>query len=132
MQIYTAEPQGHFRVTFDCVSGLSAECGSHESCGWLDLQGNPVDDYAQSEWDFQDLRDRLIGCDAQGDGAKVPSFVSFDPGTDWWLDSFWDGIKGHVSDPDDLLGVTAYVHRPSWITDASWLRVLRFLGWRSR
>ena len=130
--IRIAEPQGHFRVTFDSISALSAECGSVQSCGWLDWQGNPVDDYVDSCWDFQDLRDHLSGCHPEGDGGSIPSFASFDPGMDWWLDSFWNGIRDHASDPDDLLGVTAYVHRPSWITDSSWLRVLRFLGWRQR
>jgi hypothetical protein len=28
------------------------------------------------------------------------------------------------------LGVTAAVHRPDWITDSSWIRVCRLLGWR--
>ena len=130
--IRITEPQGHFRVTFDCVSGLSAECDCHQSCGWLDWQGNPVDDYVDSCWDFQDLRDHLAGCHPEGDGGRIPQFVSFNPGTDWWFFQAEDGIRDSVSDPDDLLGVTAYVHRPGWITDASWLRVLRFLGWRQR
>ena len=130
--IRIAEPQGHFRVTFDCISGESAECGDHQACGWIDSWGCPVDDHAESEWDLRDLRDHLIGCHPEGDGGRIPDTVSFDPGTDWWLDPFWNGIRDSVTDPDDLLAVTAYLHRPGWITDGSWLRVLRYLGWRDR
>lgn len=128
--IRTAEQPGFFRVTYDTISTLSAECGSTQSCGWLNWQCTPVDGYIESQWDLQDIKEKLQG-HIEGDGAKVPSFVSIDPGSEWWLDTTWSDIKRFATDPDDLIGLTLYLHRPGWITDSSWLRVLRMLGWRS-
>ena len=125
--IRLAEPQGHFRVTYSSITEESAQCGDIADHGYLDWRGYPVDDYADSQWDLRDLIDRLSGCYVEGDGADVPSFISVDPESDFWLSSFWTDIAG-----DDAIGVTAYVHRPSWITDSSWVRVARVLGWRHR
>ena len=60
----------------------------------------------------------------QGDFAES-GWLSLDPQSDFWLSPFWRDLAGQ-----DALGVTAAVHRPDWITDASWLRVCRLLGWR--
>ena len=125
--IRIAEPFGHFRVTYSSVTEDSAECGDFASQGYLDWLGNPVDEYFESEWDFRDIMNRFADSYVEGDGADVPSFVSIDPESDFWLSSFWRGFAG-----DDAISATAYVHRPSWISDGSWLRILRCLGWRNR
>jgi hypothetical protein len=127
--IRTTEPQGTFRVTYETVSVESAEQGDYAEIGYLDWQGCPVDNYYDSEWDFRDLVDKLSGHLAEGDGARVPRWVTVDPQSDFWLSPFWRDI---ASDPNETLGVSASVHRPDWITDASWLRVCRVLGWRQR
>jgi hypothetical protein len=127
--IRTTEPRGTFRVTYETVTAESAECGDAADRGYLAWDGSPADDYWESQWDFRDLVDKLSGHLAEGDGDRVPRWVTVDPQSDWWLSAFWRGI---ASDPDETLGVTASVHRPDWITDASWLRVCRILGWRQR
>jgi hypothetical protein len=124
--IRSTEPRGTFRVTYETVTAESAEQGDYAESGWLDWLGSPVDNYTDSVWDLRDLMDRLAGHYAKGDGGTVPSWITLDPESDFWLSSFWRNIAG-----EDALSVTASVHRPDWITDASWLRVCRLLGWRS-
>ncbi len=121
----TTEPYGSFRVTYETVTAESAECGDVAEHGWLSWNGSPCDDYVESCWDLRDLLDRLAGCYAEGDGAAVPSWLTLDPQSDFWLSPFWRDLGG-----EDALGVTAAVHRPDWITDSSWIRVCRLLGWR--
>jgi hypothetical protein len=125
--IRTTEPYGTFRVTYDVVTAASAEQGDFAESGWLDWLGQPVDEYHESEWDLRDLLDKLEGCYAEGDGDSVPRWITLDPQSDFWLSPFWRDLAG-----EDALGVTASVHRPGWITDASWLRVCRMLGWHYR
>jgi hypothetical protein len=121
----STEPYGTFRVTYETITEESAEQGDYAESGWIDWTGSPCDDYAESCWDLRDLLDRLGGCYAEGDGASVPRWLSLDPQSDFWLSPFWRDLAGV-----DALGVTASVHRPDWITDASWIRVCRCLGWR--
>jgi len=123
--IRTTEPRGTFRVTYETVTAESAEHGDAAERGWLDWRGCPCDEYHESCWDFRDLTDRLAGCYAEGDGATVPSWITLDPQSDFWLSPFWRDLAG-----EDALSVTASVHRPDWITDSSWIRVCRMLGWR--
>jgi len=108
------------------VTAESAEQGDCADCGWLAWNGSPCDEYHESVWDLRDLTDRLAGCYAEGDGDTVPRWVTLDPQSDFWLSPFWRDLAG-----EDALSVTASVHRPDWITDSSWLRVCRMLGWRS-
>lgn len=121
----TTEPYGSFRVTYETVTAESAEQGDYADHGWLSWNGSPCDEYHASCWDLRDLLDKLAGCYAEGDGAAVPSWLSLDPQSDFWLSPFWRDLAG-----EDALGVTASVHRPDWITDSSWIRVCRLLGWR--
>lgn len=125
--IRTTEPRGTFRVTYETVTADSAEHGDVAERGWLDWRGYPADDYYDSAWYLRDLTDKLAGCYAEGTGETVPRWISLNPGSDFWLSPFWRDLAG-----DDALGVTASVHRPDWITNASWLRVCRLLGWRWR
>ena len=123
----TTEPRGTFRVTYQTVTEESAECGDYADTGYLDWTGTPVDEYFDSCWDFRDLIDKLAGYYVEGDGAKIPGWVTIDPESSFWLSTFWREIAG----PDGL-SVSASVHRPDWITGASWLRVCRCLGWSRR
>jgi hypothetical protein len=125
--IRSTEPRGTFRVTYETVTAESAEQGDCADRGWLDWSGSPVDQYFDSVWDVRDLTEKLAGCYAEGDGDRLPRWITVDPGTDFWLSPFWRDLAG-----EDALGVTASVHRPDWITDASWLRVCRMLGWSWR
>jgi hypothetical protein len=123
--IRSTEPRGTFRVTYETVTAESAEQGDCADRGWLSWNGCPCDEYHESCWDLRDLTDKLAGCYAEGDGDTVPRWVTLDPQSDFWLSPFWRDLAG-----EDALSVTASVHRPDWITDASWLRVCRLLGWR--
>lgn len=123
----TTEPRGTFRVTYETVTAESAEQEDCADRGWLSWNGSPADEYSDSVWDLRDLTDKLAGCYAEGDGDRLPRWITVDPGTDFWLSPFWRDLAG-----EDALGVTASVHRPGWITDASWLRVCQLLGWRWR
>lgn len=120
------EPRGTFRVTYETVTAESAEQGDCAARGWLSWNGSHADDYSDSVWDLRDLTDKLAGGYAEGDGDRLPRWITVDPGADFWLSPFWRDLAG-----EDALGVTASVHRPDWITDASWLRVCRLLGWRA-
>lgn len=87
----TTEPRGTFRVTYETMTAESAEQGDCADRGWLAWNGSPADEYFDSVWDLRDLTDKLAGCYAEGDGDRLPR----------------------------------------WITDASWIRVCRLLGWRA-
>ena len=128
--IRSTEPRGTFRVTYETVTAESAERGDCADYGWLDWSGCPTDNSYGSVWDLRDLRSKLAGYYAEGDGDRIPRRVTVDPGTDFWLSPFWRDLADLAG--EDALGVTASVLRPDWITDASWLRVCRMLGWRWR
>ena len=123
----TAESHGSFRVTYDVTTEESAQHGDLAERGWLDWRGNPVDEYWLSDWDFRDLIDKLAGYYVEGSGGTLPSFLCIYPECQVWLSSFWRDLAG-----DDAISATAYVHRPGWISDGSWARVCRSLGWISR
>ena len=130
-QIRIAPSFGEYRCTFSITTEESAAEGDWAATGWIDWQGTAVDEYEESSWDLSDLIDKLKGCCAEGDGARVPDFVMFDPESDFWLSSFWRGVaENHCGSADEVIRAEITVHRPGWITDASWLRVLRYLGWK--
>ena len=122
------EPRGTFRVTYETITEESAEQGDAAERGWLDSWGAPVDEPESSEWDLRDLVNRFA-CNAEtyGDGDRIPRWVTVSPGSDFWLDSWWRDLAG-----EDAIAADCSIHRPEWITDASWLRVCRMLGWRWR
>lgn len=122
------EPRGIFRVTYESITEESAAIGDVASRGYVDSWGAPVDEPEASEWELRDLTDRLGGCGyVAGDGAPIPRWITVTPGTDFWLSPWWRDLAG----PDGI-AVDCSIHRPDWITDASWLRVCRLLGWQWR
>lgn len=125
--IRSTEPFGSFRVTFNTVTEESCQNGDHYDSGYLDYNGSPVDEYYKSDWSFRDLYDHLRGYRAEGDGDKVPRWITIENGSD---DLFTSRFWQQFTDPDTI-GATVSIHRPDWITDSSWLRVCRILGWRN-
>lgn len=121
----TVEPYGTFRVTYEVVTEDSAADGDAADRGYLSTSGCPVDHYYDSTWTFRDLTERLLDYHAEGDGGRVPRWITLDGGTNFPLSGFWRDFTD-----DDAIGASVAVHRPDWITDASWLRVCRVLGWR--
>ena len=125
--IRIAETPGSFRVTYETISAESASIGDAENRGWLDWRFCPVDEAEQSDWDLRDLSGLIGGAEVCGDGDRIPRWITITPGTDWWLDSSWENIS-----TDETIAVSVSIHRPGWITDGSWLRVCRLMGWQWR
>lgn len=123
----TTEPFNSFRVTYDCINEESCELGATCESGYLAANGIAVDEYYQSDWEFRDLTDRLTGYYVEGDGAKIPRWVTIYPESQFFIDSFWQSFC-----PSDAISATVSIHRPDWISDASWLRVLKVIGWRNK
>lgn len=128
--IRSAENFGTFRCTAELVTAESCEAGDVAERGYVDCWGQLWDDYSDSSWDLRDLLDTLQGRSACGDGSNLPSWVTFDSSTDD-LCCPQEGWRFLLQDSDAIHGQIS-VHRPAWISDASWLRVLALLGWRPR
>ena len=118
------EPKGSFRVTYEIITEESASMGDVSERGYVDSWGAPVDESTSSDWDLRDLINRFKGLEDYGDGARVPRWLTVSPGSSFWLDAWWRDLAGN-----DAVAVDCSIHRPDWITDSSWLRVLKLLGW---
>lgn len=120
--------QHGFQATYEAITSDSAEQGDAAQRGYLDWLGDHVDNSWDSHWDLSDLL-RLQGYQWSGDGSTVPRWITC------WADMS-DLIHHHrpwgfLADCEgDLVAGDISIHRPDWITDASWLRVCRLLGWR--
>ena len=122
---------GFYHCTFSLITEESAAMGDIAASGWIDWKGTAVDEPDETKWELSDLIEKLRGCLPVGDGARVPDFVTFDPESDWWLSSFWRGVaENHCGSADEVIRAEITVHRPGWISEASWLRVLGYLGWK--
>jgi len=119
--IRTAEKFGYFRLT--------AETVSEESCqdGDISTRATWEDDYVFSEWDFRDIYDRFRGHRWEGDGSNLPRWITFSKDDLATMDTFSMALMS----PEDI-SISYSVHRPGWITDASWRRVCVALGWNQR
>jgi len=119
--IRTAEPFGTFRMTAETIPN-DGELGQF---GYISSLPTWEDDYVHSDWDFRGIYDRFRGMYIVGDGANVPMFVTIYAESSAWLNSFCKGMMG-----EDDLTINYHIYRPGWISDASWIRVLKMLGWR--
>ena len=117
-----------FPVTAEVVTAESAEAGDAEARGYCDYWGQWSDD--PDLWDLRHLLDDLPSGYVEGDGSAVPRWITVCPDSDWFLSPICQELAGTVD--GDALGVTLSVHRPPQLTDASWLRVCRALGWEGR
>ena len=125
-----------FRCTYAVVTKQSCSDGDTADIGWLDWQGNPVDNARDSHWDLQDLS-RLSCYRFEGDGGPLPDWVTCEsliddlihPTGAW---SFLKQAQQATDDSDEVWSGSIWIHRPDWITDASWKRTLKLLGWSSR
>jgi len=156
----TTEPRGTFRVTYETVTAESAEQGDYAESGWLDWLGSPVDQYCDSVWDLRDLADKLAGCSAEGDGDRVPRWITLDPGANYLagitpsvLRPTTPGLCGSLTNypltlrlgrlsqplrmPSDLLAnaagalIMARVSNCARSDPAAWLLSCRVTDWRS-
>lgn len=128
----TVEEFGRFRLTAEAITAESCEAGDAAERGWLTSWGCLSDEYGDSCWDLRDLADLLgRGYRPEGDGAAVPRWLTFEASSDDVISpcdgwSFLEDLEGD----EEAIGGSISVHRPDWISDGSWLRVCRLLGWR--
>lgn len=124
-----------FRCTYEVVTVGGLIAGEASDLGYLDWRGNPVDEARDSHWDLQDLA-RLSGYRLEGSGGPVPSWVTCEALNDDLIkpQGVWAFLETaqQCAGDDEVWGGAVSIHRPDWITDASWLRVLRALGWSYR
>jgi hypothetical protein len=118
--------------TAEVMTVESAETGEAELRGYVDCLGRMWDDSDQASWDLREVLAQVGGRRAEGSGGRCPDWLSFEGQSDDHLIrpdswSIWSWM-GH----DSTIGMTVNVHRPRDITDASWLRICRLLGWQYR
>jgi len=126
--IRQAVPRDYFTVTFSTVSENSIESEEFSDHGYCDTLGHSID---REEWSWQlrDLLEQFRGYRFEGDGASVPQWITADSGCDIWSDRFLLGLGNSI---EENMVASCSIHRPGWITDSSWLRVCRLLGWVQR
>ncbi len=130
--IRTAEEFGRFRLTAELFTAEASEDGDAAERGWLTSYGDIADEYFDSSWDLRDIADLLgAGYRPESSGGDVPSWLTFEATSD---DLLWPGdgwaFLSESRDGDEPIGGSITVHRPGWISDGSWLRFCRLLGWR--
>ena len=120
-----------FQATYELITAESCEQGDAADRGWLNWLGDAVDNAWDSQWDLQDLT-RLTGYRWESDGSDVPRWLTCDADISDLCQRArpWGFIADHRD--GEPIGASISIHRPDWITDASWLRVCRVLGWSSR
>ena len=125
-----------FPVTADVITAESAEAGDAEVRGYIDSLGRWDDHFERfgtypdnCGWQLSTLIDDLSGRRWEGDGDTLPSWITTESLNDDLLTREGDWtVWEPLASVDDALGMTVSIHRPAWITDASWRRVLRLLG----
>ncbi|NCW69403.1 MAG: hypothetical protein EBV86_12730 [Marivivens sp.] len=124
-----------FRCTYEVVTVGSAIAGEASELGYLDWQGNAVNEARDSHWDLQDLS-RLSVYRLEGSGGRVPDWVTCEALMDDLIkpQGVWSFLETaqQYSEDDEVWGGCITIHRPDWCTDASWLRTLKLLGWKYR
>jgi len=117
-----------FPVTAEVITAESCEQGDAAKRGYCDYYGSWSDE--PDCWDLHHLLEALPSGRWEGDGAPIPRWITLEPDSYAWLSSIWEALASTVE--GDVLAVGFSVHRPRDITDSSWLRVCRMLGWRWR
>ena len=128
----SAETFGEFRLTAEAISEESSEAGEAAERGWLTSWGDLADEYLESSWNLRDLVDLFgRGYRPEGDGSTLPRWLTFEASSDDVLgpSDGWSFLSELLCG-EEAIGGSISVHRPGWVSDASWLRVCRLLGWR--
>ena len=127
-----------FPVTADVITAESAEAGDYELSGYIDSLGRWDDHYERfgtypddCGWQLstliEDLSNRRWESNCWPD--DLPNWITTESLNDDLLTRKGDwSVWEPLASVDDALSMTVSIHRPGWITDASWRRVLRLLG----
>lgn len=131
----TAEAYGRFQLTAEVITAESCEAGDAAERGWLTGWGTFADEYFESCWDLRDLADLLgRGYRPEGDGSSLPRWLTFEASSDDLLcpSEGWRFLADEYGPDRDeqVIGGSISVHRPGWVSDGSWSRICRLLGWR--
>ena len=118
--------------TADVMTAESAEQCDAAWWGYVDCMGAFWDTPDHACWDLREVLAQMAGRRPEGSGGRCPDWLTFESRNDdhllrpdnW---SAWSSM-GHA----DVIGMTVSVHRPRDITDASWIRICRMLGWQYR
>jgi len=125
--IRSTEPQGRFVVCYATYTEVSVSMGDFDHCGFCDTNGADID-REMSCWQLTDLL-KFRYCQFEGDGSKVPRWITATADFLQLQQGFWQDL---VDNDSDIIGAEVSIHRPDWITDSSWLRVCKLLGWFNR
>ena len=129
-----------FPVSAEVFTAESAEHGDAEQRGFIDSLGRWDDHFERfgtypddCGWQLstliEDLNHRRWEADCSP--CDLPRWISTDSQSDDLLTRKGDWtVWEPLASVDGAISMTVTVHRPDWITDASWRRVCRLLGWR--
>ena len=127
-----------FPVTADVITVESAEAGDSEISGYIDSLGRWDDHFERfgtypddCGWQLSTLIEDLSGRRWEPNcwPCDLPDWITTESLNDDLLTRKGDwSVWEPLCSVDDALSMNVSVHRPGWITDASWRRVLRLLG----
>jgi hypothetical protein len=118
--------------TADVITVDSAEYGDVAERGYVDCLGRLWDDSDHAVWDLREVLAQMAGRRPEGSGGRCPDWLTFEGQNDDHLLRADSWSAWRFMGQDDVIGMTVSVHRPRDITDASWLRICRMLGWQYR
>jgi len=118
--------------TADVITADSAEHGDAAERGYVDCLGRLWDNSDHASWDLREVIAQMGGRWVEGSGGRCPDWLTFESQNDDHLRSSDSWSAWRWMGEDDVIGMTVSVHRPRNITDASWIRICRLLGWRYR
>ena len=121
-----------FFLTIDIMTEESCQSGETDRSGYVDCLGRLWDDSDQAPWDLREVIAQTKGRRSEGSGGMLPDWVTFDSVSDDHLVSADSWSVWRFMGVPDTVSVSVSVHRPRNLSDASWARVLRLLGWQYR
>ena len=127
-----------FPVIAEVITAESAEAGDAEVRGYIDSLGRWDDHWERfgtypddCGWQLSTLIEDLSGRVWEGNvyPCDLPDWISTESTSDDFLTREGDwSVWEPLASVDGALAMNVSVHRPDWITDASWRRVLRLIG----
>lgn len=118
--------------TADVITAESAEAGDAEIRGYIDCLGRIWDTSDHAVWDLREVLAQMQDRWVEGSGGPCPDWLTFESQNDDHLLTPMSWSAWSHMGQAEVIGMTVSVHRPRNITDASWLRICRLLGWRYR
>jgi hypothetical protein len=121
-----------FFLTIGIMTVASCQSGETDRSGYVDCLGRVWDTSDQAPWDLSEVIAQCKGRIPEGSGGMLPDWITFESLSDDWLIPADSWSVWRFMGMPETVAVTVAVHRPRELTDASWGRVLRLLGWQYR